>query len=123
MRILLVEDNETFREIFKGELLAQCPAAVVKEAASGEEALREIDGFSPEIVFMDLHLPGENGLQLTKKIKGRFPDVRIAILTSYDLPEYRQAAVQSGAERYFVKDAFSRAEIEGFIHGDHGDPA
>jgi DNA-binding NarL/FixJ family response regulator len=115
MQIMLVEDNETFREIFKEELLAQCPAAVVKATASGEEALREIGGFAPQIIFMDLKLPGENGIQLTKKIKAQLPGVRIAILTSYDLLEYRQAAAQAGAERYFVKDAFSRGDINEFI--------
>jgi DNA-binding NarL/FixJ family response regulator len=115
MHIMLVEDNKIFREAFKEQLLARCPSAIVKEAANGEEALRGFDGSPPQMIFMDYNLPGENGIQLTKKIKGLFRNVRIAMLTSYDLPEYRQAAIQSGADQYFVKDSFSWDEIEGFI--------
>jgi DNA-binding NarL/FixJ family response regulator len=48
-------------------------------------------------------------------IKGLFPNVRIAMLTNYDLPEYRQAAFRAGVDRYFVKDSFSWAEVEEFI--------
>ena len=117
MKILLVENNDIFREAFKEELLTRFPAAIVKEAANGEEAMQEFNGSAPQIIFMDLNLPGENGLQLTKKIKAQFPSVHIALLTSYDFPRYRQAAVQSGAERYFVKDSFSWDEIEEFIKG------
>jgi DNA-binding NarL/FixJ family response regulator len=115
MRIILVEDNDIFREAFKEELLAHCPSATVKEAANGEDAIQKINISPPQMIFMDFHLPGENGIELTKKIKAQFPKVRIAFLTSYDLPEYRQAAIQSGADRYFVKDSFSWDEVEGFI--------
>jgi len=115
MRIMLVEDSDIFRETFKQELCGRCPLDIIEEAASGEEAIQKITEIPPEIIFMDFHLPGENGIHLTKKIKAQFPNVRIAILTSYDLPEYRQAAIQSGADQYFVKDSFSWDEVEGFI--------
>jgi DNA-binding NarL/FixJ family response regulator len=115
MRIMLVEDNDIFREAFKEDLLGRCPSAIVKEAANGEEAMLGFDGSPPQMIFMDFHLPGEDGIQLTKKIKAKFPNVRIAMLTSYDLPEYRQAAIRAGADRYFVKDSFSWVEVEEFI--------
>ena len=115
MQIMLVEDNHFFREAFRQELSRRCPSAIVDEAGNGEEALREIKMSPPQIIFMDFNLPGENGVELTKKIKGQFPNVRIAMLTSYDLPEYRQAALQNGADWYFVKDSFSWDEIEEFI--------
>jgi len=115
MRIMLVEDNKIFREAFKEQLLARCPSAIVKEAANGEEALRGFPDSSPQMIFMDFHLPGENGIQLTKMIKELFPNVRIAMLTSYDLPEYRQAAIRAGADQYFVKDSLSWDEVEDFI--------
>src|SRR5512139_2754205 len=98
MRIMLAEDNKIFREAFKEQLLARCPSAIVKEAANGEEALQAFDG-SLQMIFMDFHLPGENGLQLTRMIKGLFPNVRIAMLTCYDFREYRQAAFRAGADR------------------------
>ncbi len=115
MQIMLVEDNEVFRKAFKQELSGRCSSAVVTEAANGEEAMQEIEKALPQIIFMDFSLPGESGIQLTKKIKAQFPNVRIAMLTSYEFPEYRQAAFQHGADRYFVKDLFSWNEIEEFI--------
>jgi DNA-binding NarL/FixJ family response regulator len=64
---------------------------------------------------MDIRLPGVNGLQLTQKMKKDFAGIRIAILTDYDLPEYRQAANQYGADRFFVKNAFDWDEVETLI--------
>ena len=115
MRIMLVEDNKIFQKRFSEQLLARCPLAIVKEAANGEEVSQGFDGSSPQVIFMDFHLRGENGIQLTKMIKGLFPNVRIAMLTNYDLPEYRQAAIRVGADRYFVKDSISWDEVEEFI--------
>ncbi len=115
MRIMLVEDSDIFRESFKEELSARCPLDIIEEATNGEEAIQKIDASPPQIIFMDLRLPGENGLRLTEKIKSKFPNIRIAMLTSYDLPEYRQAAIKSGSDRYFVKDSFSWDEVEEFI--------
>jgi len=112
---MLVEDNDIFREAFKEQLLARCPSAIVKEAANGEEVSQGFDGSSPQIIFMDFNLPGENGIHLTKMIKGLFPNVHIAMLTSYDLTEYRQAAIRAGVDRYFVKDSISWDEVEEFI--------
>lgn len=115
MRIMLVEDSDIFREAFKQELFARCPSAIVKDVASGEEALQEVNASPPQIIFMDFRLPGENGLQLTKKIKAQYSGVRIALLTSYDFPEFRQKALQYGVDQYFVKDSFSWDEVEEFI--------
>lgn len=115
MEIMLVEDNGVFREAFRQELSGRCPSANVQEAATGEEAMQKINNFPPQIIFMDLRLPGENGLQLTKRIKAQFPNIRIAILTSYDFLEYQEAAFQNGADRYFVKDSFPWDEAEEFI--------
>src|SRR5512134_3054497 len=100
LRIMLVEDNALFREAFREQLRHLFPAAVIEEAANGEEALEKITEHPPQIIFMDVSLPGENGLQLTQKIKARFPDVHIAMLTWHDFFEYRQEAVRSGADRY-----------------------
>ncbi len=69
----------------------------------------------PDLIITDLRLPGINGLQLTKKIKEEFPDIPIAILTGYDLKEYREAAIQSGADRFFVKGSSMWEEIEAII--------
>ena len=61
---------------------------------------------------MDIQLPGENGLSLTQKIKARYPHIIIVVITTYDIPEYREAAFQYGADRFLPKDSLDWKEIE-----------
>ena len=75
----------------------------VIEAADGVEAFQKIDSHPPNLIFMDIELPGENGLELTKKIKTEYPDTFIIILTSHDLPEYREAALRCKANYFLSK--------------------
>jgi DNA-binding NarL/FixJ family response regulator len=112
---MTVEDSRIFREAFKKGLHDHFPSMVIEEAANGDEALQKIKEARPHLIFMDIRLPGDNGLQLTKKIKKDRPEINIAILTDYDLPEYRQAATQYGANRFFVKSSFKWDEIEAFV--------
>lgn len=115
LRVLIVEDNLNFREAFKKGLYDHFPSMVIEEAGNGEEALQKIEKISPHLIFMDVRLPGVNGLKVTKKIKKDCPGITVAILTDYDLPEYRQAAMQYGADRFFVKDSFKWEEVEGLV--------
>ncbi len=115
LTVLIVEDNLIFREAFKTRLNDQFPSLVVKEASNGDEALQKVDEAPPDLIFMDVRLPGANGLQLTQKIKKDFPNIHIAILTDFDMPEYRQAAVEYGADRFFVKSSFEWDEIEALV--------
>ncbi len=115
LSVLIVEDNHIFREAFKTRLNDQFPSMVVKEASSGDEALQKVGESPPDLIFMDVHLPGSNGLQLTREIKKGLPGIHIAILTDYDLPEYRQAAVEYGADRFFVKSSFKWDEVETLV--------
>ena len=124
-RALIVEDSSTYRQSFKEVLLARFPAMVVEEEPDGSKLFPKIDAFHPNIVFMDIRLPGENGLELTKKIKTNYPSIIVLILTSYDLPEYRQAATQSKAD-YFVTKGSSTSDLLDLIElicpGQKGDP-
>jgi DNA-binding NarL/FixJ family response regulator len=115
LRILIVEDNRIFREAFKKRLDDHFPSIVVEEVGTGDEALQKINTASPGLIFMDIRLPGGNGLHLTKEIKKNFPGIGIAILTDYDLPEYREAAKQYGADRFFVKSSFKWDEVEALV--------
>ena len=91
------------------------PTVAVDEAADGDEALQEIDAFLPDLIFMDIKLPGENGLELTKKIKAAHPIITIFILTNYDIPEYREAAFHYGADRFLAKTSFNPIELEELV--------
>jgi DNA-binding NarL/FixJ family response regulator len=104
-RTLIVEDNATFRQMLKEILYARFPTMTIEEEPDGCDLFPKIDTFHPRIVFMDIRLPGENGLELTRKIKMNYPDITVVILTSYDLPEYRQAARQSKADHFVTKDS------------------
>jgi len=105
-RILIVEDNAFFLQFLKETMHLRFPSIDMLEAANGEEAMQKIKMLSPEAILMDVRLPGENGLELTKKIKAQYPDIIVVILTNYDLPEYREAAYQSGADHFVSKDSF-----------------
>ena len=115
LRVLLVEDNRVFRQVFKENLLRHFPSLLIGEAESSEEALQKINETSPQIIFVDIRLPRMNGLQLTQKIKRDFPNVHVAIMTGYDLPEYRQASVQYGADVFFVKESVPWDEVRSLI--------
>jgi DNA-binding NarL/FixJ family response regulator len=115
VKVLLVEDNRIYREAFKENLCQHFPSLTIEEAVNGEEALQRITGISPDLIFIDVRLPGMSGLELTKRIKKDFPNIPIAILTGYDLPEYRQAAIQYGADGFFVKDSLKWDEVEALV--------
>jgi len=115
VRVLIVEENLIFREAFRRELLRRLPFLLLQEAKDGGEAMEKIQRLSPSLILMDIGLPGLNGFQLTQKIKEEFPNIRIAMFTGYDFPEYRRTASQNGADRYFLKDSIDWKELEEFI--------
>ncbi len=102
-RVLIVEDNEIFRQSLRETLQARFPSVEILEAGDGPQAMLRIKDSPPELIFMDIKLPGENGLSLTRRIKAEHPDIVVVILTSYDLPEYRDAAFQYNANYFFTK--------------------
>ena len=114
-KTLIVEDNASFRQYFKENLQIRFPSMVIEEVGDGNEVLLKVEVLSPALIFMDIRLPGENGLQLTKKIKKNHSDIKIVILTSYDLPEYREAAFQYGANSFMIKDSLNWGEIDMLI--------
>ena len=115
LRTLIVEDNIPFRKGIKSELLSQFPSMELIEAGSGEEALETVGSHPVDVVFMDIKLPGQSGLEATKRIKTDYPDTTIAILTSYELPEYKEAAIRCGASCFIRKVFFEWEEIFTFI--------
>jgi YesN/AraC family two-component response regulator len=93
----------------------------ILEAVDGEEAMKEITARLPDLIFMDVKLPGENGLDLTAKIKAKYPDVIVIVLTSYDTLEYREAAVKAKADHFLAKGSSSRAGILTLVESILGD--
>jgi DNA-binding NarL/FixJ family response regulator len=84
----------------------------ILEAQDGEETMKKMSGHTPpDLIFMDIKLPGENGLELTGKIKAKYPDVVVIVLTSYDTQEYREAAARVKADHFLSKGSSSKDSI------------
>jgi two-component system response regulator YesN len=101
--MLLVEDDVNYRQALSDTLLTYFPFVDVDEAGDGEEALSKVEYLRPNLIFMDVKLPGVSGLEVTRKIKRVYAEVVIVILTSYDLPEHRQQAFRNGADCFLLK--------------------
>jgi len=117
-KTLLVEDQVRFRGYFKEMLHKQFPKMLIEEAGSGIEALKKVSSFAPDLIFMDIQLrneDGENGLELTRRIKTQHPHIKIVILTVFNLPEYRQAAAQYGVEDFVIKGLTPLSEIVALV--------
>ena len=110
-RALIVEDNDMFRETVREIVQTLFPSMAVDEATKGIEALQKVDMHHPELIFMDISLPEENGLQLTQRIKASHPDIHIIILTDYDILEYREAAMRCGASHFMPKSPLDWKEL------------
>jgi DNA-binding NarL/FixJ family response regulator len=124
-KILIVEDSTIFRKLLKETLHSRFPSMELFEAADGEEALQRIEASVPNLIFMDIKLPGESGLDLTKKIKNQYPNIIIIILTAYDIPEYREAAVQAKGNYFLSKGSATKENIlelvDSILSGRHID--
>ena len=114
---LLVEDNVNFRQALSDVLLSYFPMIGVDEAGDGEEALSKVEYQRPNLIFMDVQLPGESGLEITRQLKRVYTDMVIVILTSCGQPEYRQQAFLNGADcflskgdSFFMEDMLARVE-------------
>ena len=113
--ILIADNNDLFRKTIEESLQMSSPTVAIEELVDGGEVFGGVDTFLPDLIFMDIKLPGENGSELTKKIKEAHPNITISILTSYNIPEYREAALQYGANRFLTKASLNRRELEELV--------
>ncbi|MEO8409004.1 MAG: response regulator transcription factor [Propionivibrio sp.] len=112
-RTLLVDDNDLFRESLRAVLYRNFPTMEVDQAVDGATALGYLG--NPQLVFMDIRLPDINGLELTRRFKARQPGLLVCVVTQFDIPEYRDAANQSGASEFFFKDSLTDAVVVGLV--------
>ena len=115
LKTLIVDDSATFRKTFKEALCERFPFMLIEEALDATEALQKIKAFLPDVIFMDIRLPDESGLELTRRIKASHPEIVIIILTAYDLREYREAAYDGGADAFIPKSSLNLADIAALI--------
>lgn len=105
IRVVVVDDHAVVREGIRGVLVSSSEIDVVGEASDGAEALQLAVTTLPDVVVMDLTMPGMSGLEATMKLRETLEDVRVLILSMHDHPEYVLQAVRAGAHGYVLKDA------------------
>lgn len=111
INVLIAEDNAAYRGMLHQVLMKRFPFMQITDSADGTDALHQALARRYDLIFMDIRLPQGNGLDLTRAIKAVFVDSVICVLTSYDLPEYREAAIRNGADRFMLKDESTGDEI------------
>jgi DNA-binding NarL/FixJ family response regulator len=104
IRVLICDDQDVVREGLRTILKSASELQVVGMAADGSEALELIPDARPDVVLMDLKMPGVNGIQATRLIREQYPQVRVLVLTTYDADEWVFDAIRSGAAGYILKD-------------------
>jgi DNA-binding NarL/FixJ family response regulator len=102
-RILLVDDHEVVRLGLKSLLERHPQFEIVGEAASAREALEQVENNHPDVVVMDIRLPGTSGIEACEEITSRFPETRVLMLTSYAEDEMLFSAIRAGASGYILK--------------------
>jgi DNA-binding NarL/FixJ family response regulator len=111
-RLLLVDDHALFREGLAGLFAYQDDFLVVGEAGDAEIALAQTAALIPDIVLMDIDLPGEDGIATTRRLKADFPDVTVVMLTVHDATDKLLEAIKAGAQGYLVKNIRSAELLE-----------
>lgn len=104
VRVLLVDDQALLRMGFRLVLEAADGVEVVGEAGDGATALAQVRALRPDVVLMDVRMPGMNGIEATAAVVEHHPDVRVVILTTFDLDEYAFAGLRAGASGFLLKD-------------------
>ncbi len=109
-RIVIAEDNTIVRNGLKALLSQENDFKIIGEAADGRDAIKCVEKLKPDLILMDISMPGIDGLESIKEIKKQNPETRILVLTIHKTEEHICAALQAGANGYIVKDA-THAEL------------
>jgi len=105
IRLLIADDHRVYREGVRVLLDSRTDVAIVGEASDGDEAVAQAERLDPEVILMDIRMPGTNGIDATRRILARSPRTGILVLTMYDDDESIFAVMRAGARGYLLKDA------------------
>jgi len=112
IRIIIADDHAVVREGTRTLLEREVDLEVIGEAGDGKEAIKLIEELKPDVAILDISMPEISGIEVTRRIKPRFPSTAILILTAYDDDEYIFALLEAGAAGYLLKDAHGREVVE-----------
>lgn len=122
IRVMVVDDHAIVRSGLASLLQAFPDMLFVGEAANGTEALARIAELQPQVVLMDMVMPGMDGIEATRRLSQQHPDVRVVMLTSFDDTEQVQAALQAGAIGYLLKNADVMEVLQAIRAAMQGEP-
>jgi DNA-binding NarL/FixJ family response regulator len=105
IRVFLADDNALFRDGVAQLLQSDGRFEVVGQASTGEEAVAAVSQHRPDLILMDLRMPGMSGVEAIKRIRAQNPELPIGVLTMFESPDYVQQALNAGANGYVAKDA------------------
>ena len=118
LRVVIADDHTVVRQGIKGVLEGIDGLEVVGEAGDGDEAIRMALELDPDVVVLDVTMPGRTGLEVTRELRENGRDVRVLILSMHDDPEYVLQAVRAGADGYVLKDV-APADLRDAVQAVH----
>lgn len=121
-KIFIVDDHRGYREGLKMLIESTLDMKLAGEAGSGSEVMDALERSCPDLILMDINMPEENGIHLTKRVKDRFPSVHVLMLTMFSSPSMVEAALNAGAAGYLLKGGNYLELLEAIratILGDH----
>ncbi len=118
IKLLIVDDHPVVRRGLQSMLGDATDLQVVGEASNGAEALTQIATLKPDVVLMDIRLPGADGVQITRRIRREYPQVKVIILTTYDDDQHLFNAIEAGAHGFLTKHA-DYADLAASIRAVH----
>ncbi len=121
VNVMVVDDHEVVREGLVRILEKQGGIRVVAVARSGEEALSKVEKFAPDVVIVDIQLPGINGIEVIRRIKKSHPEIEAITLTVYDDEEFAMQAIKAGAIGYVIKDAAKEELVKAVLAAAGGE--
>lgn len=105
IRLLIADDHTFYREGIRAMLQGLAEIEVVGEAANGEETMTQAEALQPDVILMDIKMPGVNGIEATRRILNASPHIRVLVVTMFEDDESVFAAMRAGARGYLLKDA------------------
>jgi DNA-binding NarL/FixJ family response regulator len=112
VKVLIVDDHRMFREGIRNRLARLARFKVIGEAANSDEAIKIMQYAAPSIVILDIRMPGPSGIDLARRLRREWPDVKILVLSGYDFDQYVRAFARIGIHGYLLKDSPQEALVE-----------
>ncbi len=121
IKVLLADDQAILADGIRSVLSSSGELEVVGIASNGAEAVELAERERPDVILMDIRMPGMNGVIATQEIKRRFPEMKVVVLTTFDDSEYILSAIEGGASGYLLKDTSAAALIDAIKNAHAGD--